>query len=260
MCCPTITRAALEPAATGAKEHANDHPVRHSPTLHAAASQRTAGLAKAESTGARREQDSVLSVRAESPIDCPSTGVRTAGLPGSAQAKGWMDVFASPAIFHHTCRDWDSRSILTGIRRYARQLGTAVTIAGADATNATISVQVAPGPLGLDLDMAVLRSLKQESASGSHDGEQPSRDHSAGRDHHLTVMTRDGSSERSSDANPLAVTLTRGGAVRLRLTAEGLRPSTVYAGQITLDRPERIEAMETDRHDERQVRNSAPRT
>ncbi len=36
--------------------------------------------------------------------------------------------------------------------------GTAVTIAGADATNATMSAQVAPGPLGLDLDMTVLHS------------------------------------------------------------------------------------------------------
>ena len=116
---------------------------------------------------------------------------------------------------------------------HARQLGTAVTIAGADATNATISAQVAPGPLGLDLDMAVLHSLKEESASGSMMVSNLRATTAPGETITLTAMTRDGS-QRSSDASPFAVTLTRGGAVRLRLMAEGLRPSTAYAGQITL--------------------------
>ena len=113
---------------------------------------------------------------------------------------------------------------------HARQLGTAVTIAGADATNATISAQVAPGPLGLDLDMAVLHSLKEESASGSMMVSNLRATTAPGETITLTAMTRDGS-QRSSDASPFAVTLTRGGAVRLRLMAEGLRPSTAYAGQ-----------------------------
>jgi hypothetical protein len=126
-------------------------------------------------------------------------------------------------------------------RGHAQQLGTAVIMAEADATNAAISAQVAPGSLELDLNMTVLLSLKtvltplkQETASGSVIATNLRATTAPGETITLTAMTR-GGTERSRDASPLAVTLTPGGSVGLRLTGEGLRPSTTYTGRIVLN-------------------------